>query len=148
MSALIRWEPFRPVTTLRDAMDHLFEDSFLNARGWMAPTFATEFAMDLYETKDHVVVQATLPGVKPDDVEITIAGNTLTIRGETQQETEIKQATYHRRERRVGSFTRCVMLPAGLESAKAEAEFENGVLTLRVPKSEEIKPKTVKVKTK
>ncbi len=147
MSALIRWEPFREMT-MHDAMDRLFADSLVGSRGWATPTFVGNLAVDLYETKDHVVVQAALPGIKPEQVDVTITGNTLTIRGEQKEEKETKEAEYIRRERRTGSFTRSVALPEGLDASKAEAEFENGVLTLRVPKSEASKPKTVKVKTK
>jgi len=147
MSALIRWEPVGGLG-LRNAMDRLFQDSFVFPRGWTTSAFATEVAMDVYETQDDVVVQAALPGVKPDQVEITIAGDTLMIRGEMKDEKEVKQAEYISRERRSGSFARCVTLPRGLQNDKAEAEFENGVLTLRVPKSDQVKPKTVKVKAK
>ena len=149
MSSLIRWEPLRDFVSLRDAMDRLFEDSFVTPqRGWLAPLRAADLAMDLYETNDEVVVKATLPGVKPEEVDITITGNTLTIRGESKQENEIKEENYIRRERRSGSFSRSVTLPGGLKSDKAEATFEDGVLTLKVPKSEEIKPKSIKVKPK
>ena len=149
MSSLIRWEPLRDFVSLRDAMDRLFEDSFVTPqRGWLAPLRAADLAMDLYETNDEVVVKATLPGVKPEEVDITITGNTLTIRGESKQENEIKEENYIRRERRSGSFSRSVTLPGGLKSDKAEATFEDGVLTLKIPKSEEIKPKSIKVKPK
>lgn len=149
MSNLIRWEPLRDFVSLRDAMDRLFEDSFVTPqRGWLAPLRAADLAMDLYETNDEVVVKATLPGIKPDEVDITITGNTLTIRGESKQENEVKEKDYIRRERHSGSFSRSVTLPDGLKSDKAEAMFEDGVLTLKVPKSEEIKPKSIKVKTK
>lgn len=149
MSSLIRWEPLRDFVSLRDAMDRLFEDSFVTPqRGWLAPLRAADLAMDLYETNEEVVVKATLPGVKPEEVDITITGNTLTIRGESKQENEIKEENYIRRERRSGSFSRSVTLPGGLKSDKAEATFEDGVLTLKVPKSEEIKPKSIKVKPK
>ena len=149
MSSLIRWEPLRDFVSLRDAMDRLFEDSFVTPQhGWLAPLRAADLAMDLYETNDEVVVKATLPGVKPEEVDITITGNTLTIRGESKQENEIKEENYIRRERRSGSFSRSVTLPGGLKSDKAEATFEDGVLTLKVPKSEEIKPKSIKVKPK
>jgi HSP20 family protein len=139
----------RDFVSLRDAMDRLFEDSFVTPqRGWLAPLRAADLAMDLYETNDEVVVKAALPGVKPEEVDITITGNTLTIRGESKQENEVKEENYIRRERRYGSFSRSVTLPGGLKSDKAEATFENGVLTLKVPKSEEIKPKSIKVKAK
>jgi HSP20 family protein len=149
MSSLIRWEPLRDFVSLRDAMDRLFEESFIAPpRGWLAPLGAAELALDLYETAEDVTVKAALPGIKPADVEITITGNTLHLRGESNEENEIKEKNYLRRERRFGSFERTIALPGGLKADQAEATFENGVLTLRVPKSEQSKTKTIKVKTK
>ncbi len=149
MSSLIRWDPFRDTLSLRNAMDRLFEDSFVTPHfGWLAPASAAGMALDVYETKEQVVVKAALPGVKPDDTQVTITGDTLTIRGESKVEKEIKEENYIRKERSLGSFARSVTLPAGLKADKAEATFENGVLTLKIPKSEEVKPKSIKVKAK
>jgi HSP20 family protein len=146
MSSLVRWSPGRDSLTVRDVMDQLFADSFVRMAGWTAPASMADLAMDVYETKDDVVVKAALPGVKPEEVEITITGSTLAIRGESKVENEIKGSDYVRKERRYGSFARTVTLPEGLRSDKADASFENGMLTLRLPKSEEKKPKTIKVK--
>lgn len=148
MSSLMRWDPGNDMISLRDMMDRLFEDSFVRTRsGSMLPR-AGDLAVDLVETKDDVVVKATLPGVKPEDVELTITGDTLSIRGETKEEKETKDENYIRRERRYGSFSRSIQLPAGLQTDKAEASFENGVLTLKLPKSDQVKPKSIKVKAK
>ena len=147
MSSMIRWDPGRDVISLRDMMDRLFEDSFIRPRGGLAmPLNGSDLAVDMYETKDDVIVKATLPGVKPEDVEITITGDTLNIRGETKDETETKDKDYVRRERRYGEFARSVTLPAGLQTDKADAKFDNGVLTLQIPKSDQVKPKSIKVK--
>jgi len=149
MSSLVRWDPFRDVLSLRRAMDQLFEDSFVTPRfAWLTPSGTAGFAMDVYETKDEVIVKAALPGIKPEQAEVTISGNTLTIRGEAKEEKEVKEENYICRERHVGSFARSVTLPDGLKADKAEATFENGVLTLKIPKMEEVKPKTIKVKAK
>lgn len=149
MSSMIPWRPFDELVSLRDAMDRLFEDSFIRPRlGWIAPSSAASLAIDMYETANDVVVKAALPGVKPEEVEVTITGNTLTISGESKEENEIKEKDYIRQERRYGSFTRTVTLPDGLKADKAEAVFENGVLTLKVPKSDESKPKTIKINAK
>ena len=148
MNSLVRWDPFRDGLSLRTAMDRLFEDSLVRPDAWFTPLHMPDFAMDVYETKDDVVVQAALPGIKPEDAEITITGNTLTIRGESKEESEVKEENYLRKERRYGSFSRVVALPEGLKGDKAEATFENGMLKLRIPKSDEIKPKTIKVKAK
>ncbi len=148
MSSLIRWDPLGNRISLRDAMDRLFEDSFVRPEfGWMAPVHMAELAVDVYETKDEVVVKAAVPGVKPEDVGVSITGNMLTIRGESKDENEIKEENFIRKERRYGSFSRSVTLPSGLKTDKADALFENGVLTLTIPKGEEIKPKVIKVKS-
>jgi HSP20 family protein len=149
MSSLMRWDPFRDTLSLRNAMDRLFEDSFVTPHfGWIAPASAAGMAVDVYETKDQVVIKAALPGVKPEETEVTITGDTLTIRGESKEEKEVKEESYIRKERHFGSFARSVTLPAGLEADKAEATFENGVLTLKIPKSEQVKPRSIKVKAK
>jgi HSP20 family protein len=149
MSSLMRWDPFRDTLSLRNAMDRLFEDSFVTPHlGWIAPTSAAGMALDVYETKEQVVIKAALPGVKPEETEVTITGDTLTIRGESKEEKEIKEEDYIRKERHFGSFARSVTLPAGLEADKAEATFQNGVLTLKIPKSEQVKPKSIKVTAK
>lgn len=149
MSSLMRWDPFRDGLSLRGAIDRLFEDSFVTPRfGWIAPASAAGMTIDMYETKDEVVVKAALPGIKPDETEVTITGNTLTIRGESKEEKEIKEENYIRKERSYGSFARSVTLPAGLKADKAEATFEDGMLTLKIPKSEEVRPKSIKVKAK
>ncbi len=149
MSSLIRWQPFDDLVSLRDVMDHLFEDSFVRPRwGWVAPMRAANLAIDMYETNDQVVVKAALPGIKPEEIEITITGNTLTISGESKEESQVNEKDYIRKEQRYGSFTRSVTLPNGLKADKADATFENGVLTLQVPKSEQVKPKTIKIKSK
>jgi HSP20 family protein len=94
------------------------------------------------------VVKTSVPGVKPEDIDITISGNTLTISGETTEEEEVTKDNYIRRERRYGSFSRSVILPEGLEPDKGEASFEDGVLTLTIPKAPEAKPKVIKIKGK
>ncbi len=147
MSSIIRWQPFGDLVSLRDAMDRLFEESFIRPRAWMVP-FEGGLAVDVYETEDNVIVEAAMPGVKPEEIEVSLTGDVLTIKGETKAEKEVKEESYIRRERRYGSFCRSVSLPSGLEGDKAEAEFEHGVLKLTIPKAEEVKPKVIEVKTK
>jgi len=147
--SLVRWEPFRELISLREAMDRLFEESFV--RPWSRwPGFAEEgvLPVDIYETEDSVVVEASIPGVKPEDIDVSITGDTLTIKGETRAERKVERENYIRQERRYGSFCRAVTLPGGLKTDKAEAEFQNGVLTITFPKTEEVKPKSIKVKVK
>jgi HSP20 family protein len=147
MSNLTRWEPMREMMTLREAMDRLFDDAFtrpVNLRdgGWSAP------AVDMYQTNDEVVVKAALPGFKADEVQINVTGDVLTIRGETKHEEEQKDKAWHIREHRWGSFERSIGLPTAVVPDRADASFENGILTITFPKAEEVKPKTITVKPK
>jgi HSP20 family protein len=149
MANIVRWEPFRDLISLREAMDRLFEESFVQPRaGWLAPLGAEALVVDMYQTDDAVVVKSPVPGVKAEDIDINITGDVLTIKGETKAEEEVKEDSYIRRERRYGSFTRSLSIPVPVVADKATAEFENGVLTLTLPKAEEIKPKAIKVKAK
>jgi HSP20 family protein len=148
MASLIKWEPFGDLVSLRDAMDRLFAESFVRMRGLPTPFGAEALAIDMYETADSVVIKTGVAGVDPKDIDITITGDVLTIKGETKVEEKVEKENYIRQERRYGSFQRSVRLPGSLVPDKAEAAFENGVLTLTIPKSEEAKPKTIKVQAK
>lgn len=149
MAELVRWEPFRELTSLREAMDRLFEESFLRP-GWFGgwDSAAAMMPVDVYETDDQVVVKAVVPGVKPEDIEVTLTGDVLTIQGEFKSEEKTEKRNYLRQERRYGSFRRQLSLPAGINADKVSATFENGVLTLEMPKVEAAKAKTVKIVTK
>jgi HSP20 family protein len=147
--AIERWHPFTEFMSLRQAMDRLFEDSFVHP----SPTLAaigevTLPAFDIYQTPNELVVKATLPGVKTDDVSIDITGETLTIKGETKAQDEIEEKGYLYQERRRGASSGGVVLPSGLKTDKAEAMMQDGVVTLTIPKAEEVKPRAIKVKTK
>ena len=149
MSSMIRWQPFGDLISLRDAMDRLFEESFIRPTSrLLAPLGIGDLALDMYETQDDVVVKTAVPGVKAEDLDITITGDTLTIKGETKAEEEVKREGYIRQERRYGTFSRSVSLPDGLDTDNTEATFKDGVLTLRIPKLEEIKPKSIKIEAK
>ena len=119
--SIVRWEPLRDFMTLREAMDRLFEDSFVGRRSqeWL-PAEGT-LALDMSQTEDAAVIKRSVPGVKPDDIDITISGNTLTISGESKEEEEVKEEDYIRRERRYGSFSRSVVLPEGLEGRQGRS---------------------------
>ena len=147
--AIERWHPFTELMSLRQAMDKVFEDSFVRpSRALYALGEVAVPALDVYQTPSEVVVKATLPGLKPEDVSIDITGETLTIKGETKAEHEIKKEDYLYQERRYGAFSRSLILPSGLKPDKAEATMEDGVLTLTIPKAEGVKPKAIKVKAK
>jgi HSP20 family protein len=146
MSNLIRWEPAREMMTLREAMDHLFDEAFTRPFGLTGALQAP--AVDLYQTDDEVVVHASLPGMKAEDVQISVTGDMLTIKGEFKEKEEKKEKAYHLREQRYGAFERTLSLPTEVLADKAKADFEDGVLTISLPKAEEVKPKTITVKAK
>ena len=147
---VVRWEPFNEMVSLRDAVNRLFEDSFIRPEAWPMPFNGNGMSVpaDLIETKDNVIVKLSAPGVKPEEIDISLTGDTLTVKGETKSEERFEEGNYIRRELRHGSFQRTFSLPASVASDRAKAEFENGVLTLTLPKAEEAKPKSIKVAMK
>jgi HSP20 family protein len=146
MSNIIQWEPMREMMTLREAMDRLFDDAF--TRPISASGFSGMPAIDLYQDDDEVVVKASLPGLRSGDVQISVTNGVLTLRGEFKQDEEEKEKTYHIREHRFGSFERSITLPSDVQTDKSKADFENGILTITLPKAEEVKPKTITIKAK
>ena len=150
MSNLTRWEPAREMMTLREAMDRLFDDAFTSpfsvmrdgGSNWSSP------AIDMYQTDNDIVVKAAMPGIKADEVQINVIGDILTIQGEVKHEEEKNDKSWHIREQRWGAFERSVRLPTGVVADKAKADFDNGILTITLPKSEEMKPKTINVKAR
>jgi HSP20 family protein len=146
MAALTRWDPYRELATMRSMMDRLMdEDVFRLPRQWER---SNEFglALDVAEKNDAYIVKASVPGVAPEEVEVTLSDNVLTIKGEMKEDKEIKEETYHVRERRFGQFVRSVTLPMPVNADKIEAINENGVLTLTLPKAESTKPKKIEVR--
>lgn len=148
MPELVKWEPFKELISLREAMDRLLEESFVRPFGVLPSVRFETFALDMYETENDLVVKASLPGVKPEDININVTGDLLTIKAEVKEEKEVKEENYFRRERRFGTFCRSVTLPIDVDVDKAKAEYENGILTLTFPKAEAAKPKVIKVKAK
>jgi HSP20 family protein len=147
MANITRYDPFGEMVTLRQAMDRLFEDSFVSPLSWRTlKGESSTAALDVHQTDDEIVVSASLPGLKPEDVDITITGQTLSIRGEFKADEKIDRDQYLYRERRYGSFNRQLQLPVRVQGDAATATFENGVLTLRIPKSEEVKPRQIEIK--
>src|SRR5689334_17034603 len=141
---LVRQQP-NDFLSLRDAMDRLFDESFLRPFGDGGMALSSAPAVDVCETNDKVTVTASIPGIKPEDIKITVTGDVLQLSGEMKEDNERDEATYHVRERRFGSFNRSINLPTPVVSDKAEALFENGVLKLTLPKAEEARPKAIKV---
>jgi HSP20 family protein len=141
--AMEQWSPFRDMMTLRDAMDRLFQESFVRPANALLGRGAP--ALDLRETENGYEIEAALPGVKPEDVQITVQGDTLTIRGETKAEEERKDQNWILRERHSGAFYRTVTLPTPVNADQAQARFEHGVLHLTLPKAEEAKPRQIRI---
>jgi HSP20 family protein len=147
MANITRYNPYGELVTLRDAMGRLFEDSFVSPLTWRQLDGETlNPAMDVHQTGDEIIVTASLPGLKAEDVDITITGQTLAIRGEFKANDKVERDQYLYRERRYGTFHRQVELPVRVQGDATTATFEDGVLTLRIPKAEEVKPRQIKVK--
>jgi HSP20 family protein len=146
--SISRWEPFKDLMTLREAMDRLFEESYVRSgpRWGVSGEARCEVPLDAYVTDEELVISMAVPGLTPGDVDITIEGDTLTIQGEIKG--PIENVSYLVQERMYGSFTRTLRLNIPVEADKAEAAFDKGVLTLTLPKKEETKPKQITVKTK
>lgn len=139
-----RWDPWANMRSLRSAMDDLLERSFISAR-WGEEGIDAGFPVDVSETESEVRVRASLPGIKTEDLDISVQGDLLTIRGETREETTSEGENWQRREIRSGSFSRSFTLPSDVDSDACEANFENGILELRLPKREEAKPRKIQV---
>lgn len=145
MTRLTRWEPFREARRMHDMLDRMMDRSLVDPF-WSG--VEGTLPLDMYQTDDEIVVKASAPGLTPEDIDISVTGETLTIRGELKSEEVQENVRYHIRERRVESFSRSVSLPTMVKAEQAKAEFENGILTLTLPKIEEVKPKTISVKAK
>jgi HSP20 family protein len=130
-------------------MNHLFEESVVRPRTrWLVPSGNGSLAVDMHETDDDVVVKAEIPGLDSDDLDITITGDTLTIKGETKAEEEIEEDNYIYRQRCYGRFSRSLAIPTAIKAGQATADYEDGVLRLTLPKAEEVKPKAIEVQVK
>ena len=150
MTMLTRWEPFREMRRLHNALDRVMDERFSRRFGWEDLDEGLAL-IDLYETDEDVVVKAALPGVDADDIEISITGDLLNLQAELREEKEEEgngNVRYHVREQRYKRFSRSMRLPALVDTAKADAEFQNGVLRLTIPKAEEVKQKTIHIKAK
>jgi HSP20 family protein len=146
MSMIRRTSPFGELLSLRQAMDRLFEDSYVRPRSWgLAESGAATLPLDIHATKDELVITAALPGFKPEQVDVTVTGDQLTIRAESQQEERSDEEGWLYQEIRRGSLSRTVSLPGDLKTDAATARFENGMLTLTIPKAEESKPRQIQI---
>lgn len=145
MTIVRRPSPFGEMMTLRQAMDRLFEDDFRPFRFFSGGYDGPTLPLDVTTDADALTIEAALPGVKPEDVDITVENGTVTITGRTAEERKAEEGSYLLQEIRRGQFSRSVTLPTGLEPDKAEATFEHGVLRLRIPKAEQVKPRQIRI---
>lgn len=146
--AIVRWDPFRNVMSLQDRINRLFNESFprnweggedIAVRDWNP-------AVDIFEKADAIVIHAEIPGVKKEDVSVEFKDGVLTLKGQREFNTEVKEENYYRRERSFGSFQRSFTMPDSVDVDKIKANFKDGVLEIEIPKLEEKKPKQIEVK--
>lgn len=146
MSTIVRYNPMRDALSLSRRMDRLMEDAMRGTDLWDG-SMNWALPLDVIENDNAFVVKASLPGIKADDIEVTFQDQALTIKGEMKQEEEVKQEKVHMQERRFGSFCRSISLPSGVDGEAIKADFENGVLTLNLPKKEEVKAKRISIQS-
>ena len=146
MTVLTRWDPFREFATLQDRMNRLFRESY-GPEGREESLTSTTFAppVDVYEDEHKVTLKLEIPGVNQQDVDIRLENSTLTVRGERKFDKEEKEENFHRIERRYGSFTRSFTLPNTVNAEDVSANYENGILKIKLGKRAEAKPKQIKV---
>ncbi len=144
--AIVRWDPLRDFAQLQDRINHVFADAYRTGDEGLMTTGTWVPPVDIYENgNQELVLKAELPEMTKDDIELTVDNGTLTIRGERKFEGELKEEQFHRIERRYGTFSRSFSLPPAVDATKVSAEYRNGVLTIRLPKREEAKPRQIKV---
>jgi HSP20 family protein len=141
------WSPFRHLSMLRDEIDRLF-DSPLNALTSTSQQFLSGWlpSVDLFEDRDHLVLKAELPGMKKEDIDISLHGDVLTLAGERKEEEVFDKAETYRSERFLGKFHRTLTLPVAVDAGQVQASYKDGILTVTLPKAEEAKPKHIEVK--
>jgi len=145
MTMITRWDPFRELTTLQDRMNRLFNDQFSGMTRDEALTGSFVPPVDVYEDENAIQVRMEVPGIEEKDIDIQLENQVLTVRGERKFEKEEKEENFHRIERRYGSFTRSFTLPATVNPEDVSADYEKGVLKIRLAKRAEAKPKQIKV---
>jgi HSP20 family protein len=145
MTIVRRPSPLRDLLSMRTAMDRFFDDDFRPSQ-WLSAGYAgPALPLDVTTDPDSVTIEAALPGIKPEDVDITVENGAVTISGKTADERSADEGSYVLQEIRRGSFSRTVALPTGLEPDKARATFEHGILRLEIPKAEQLKPRQIKI---
>ncbi len=147
MSKILRWDPFREMVSVRNQMDQIVGDFLSEPSIWQrdANRGYMRLALDVSENDDTYTVKASLPGIDLSDLDISFSENTLTIQGETQAENVDENEKWHLRERHFGSFMRSITLPTAINVDTIQANYEDGILTLNLPKAEEVKPRRIAI---
>ena len=148
MNTLIRWNPYREMISLRNSMDQMLDESFIRVFGETSrPSMGLTIPIDMYERNGDLVIRTDLPGINPEDIDISINDDTLTIKGEFKSDDQEERENVHFQELSYGKFRRAVQLPSRVDPDQAEALFDEGVLKLTLPKTEMSKPRQISVKT-
>jgi HSP20 family protein len=145
MTVITRWEPFREFSTLQDRLNRLFQQSVSEGREESLTTSSFAPAVDVYEDDHQVTLKIEVPGIDEKDIDVRLENNTLTVQGERKLEKEEKEENYRRVERQYGSFTRSFTLPQTVDSEKVSAQYDKGVLKIKLAKKAEAKPKQIKI---
>lgn len=146
MSRVVRWDPFHDMISVRNQMDRLVDDLLqTNSSNGESSSSFQRLALDVQENDDAFTIYASVPGVNPDDLDISFSDSVLTIKGETRGENVSENEKWHLRERRFGQFQRSISLPTAIDADNIDASYNNGVLTLTLPKAEETKPRRIMV---
>lgn len=146
---IVRWDPFRDLSTIQDRVNRLFDDTLTRFKGGETERFSAgwEPAVDIYETENEIVMKVELPGLSKENVNIELKDNILTIKGERKIEEEVKKENYHRIERSYGYFQRSFSLPSIVQQDKVKASFKDGILDIKLPKAEKAKPAQIKIES-
>lgn len=149
MNRVVRWDPFREMVSVRNQMDELVGDLLSEPTRWQGSGSRDTMRMplDVFEDDQCFNVKASLPGIDPDNIEISFSENTLTVQGEYGEESGDEHTKWHLRERHFGKFMRSITLPASINGGNISADFTDGVLTLTLPKADEVKPRRIAVQT-
>jgi HSP20 family protein len=145
---MIRWDPGKDIMTLKQAINKLFEESEIIPSSFTFQVGEGNIPVDLYQTETVIILKASMAGVRPEEINISVTGDMLIIKAERKEDKEIKDKDYIRKENHYGTISRSVRLPIEVDTDKAEAKFDNGMLILTMPKSEKAKPKQIKIQLK
>jgi HSP20 family protein len=147
MADMVRWDPFSDLVSIQDELNRLFGRTFTGSELTRRSAAGTWMpALDVFETDDKLIAKMDLPGIDPNEVEVSVEDSTLTVSGKRELTSETNEEDYHRIERRYGAFTRSIALPQTADAEKVQASFDKGVLTIEIAKTEKARPKKIHVR--